>query len=454
MNQEIADERERDWLWLVLIVCTGFALRAAAIAGFNHVPESDELAYKSMALNLVSGKGIVDNMGNRAMYNVGYPLFILAPVFSLFGENLVAARLFNMFLGGVAIVLSYLVAKEAGAGRLGGLLAAAIWAIYLPTAIYGVYLAKENLMVPLMLGVIWCALRLANDPSTRVAMGCGVLFGLLALTGNAALSLVGVVVLALVLTPAAISQRATLATLILAVAVMVAAPWVMRNVHVIGAPVLNSNGGFNLYLGNNPAATGMFVSISDTPRGPTWEALRKTGEVNASETLKQEAIAWAQAHPTDFLILALKKAAYFWTPPFHEGKGKSSLTEKLLRVLWATQFLVLVAAALGSMLIRRLRNKQLAILWVAVGCPQIGHLERRKANGAKRSEKSKRLKPGLYELRVGSANGADDCVRTIVLNPVTAPWQPFRLTQELPLQRYFSFASPFRAAAPASRVCS
>ena len=104
------------------------------------------------------------------------------------------------------------------------------------------------------------------------------------------------------------------------------------------------------------------------------EGLRKTGEVQASETLKQEAIAWAKANPSDFLILSLKKAVYFWTPPFHEGKGETSTTEKIVRVLWAIQFVFLVAAALSTLLIRKLRTKQLAILWLAVGCYTAVHV--------------------------------------------------------------------------------
>lgn len=188
------------------------------------------------------------------------------------------------------------------------------------------------------------------------------------MTGNAALSLVAVVALALVLTPALLAQRVTMAMLMVCVALVISAPWMVRNMLVIGAPVMNTNGGFNLYLGNNPAATGMYISIADTPRGPTWGELRKTGEVHASETLKQEAISWVKAHPTEFLTLAVKKAAYFWTPPLHEGKGEQSSAEKLVRLLWAIQFLVLIAAAIGTVLIPRLRNRQVAILWLAVVC--------------------------------------------------------------------------------------
>ena len=369
-----AGRPHRDALWLALIIAAGLVLRAAAIAGFQHSPESDELAYRSMALNLVRGNGIVDGMGNHAMYNVGYPLFVLAPVFFFLGENLLAARLVNLVLGGVAIALTYFVAKESGAGRVGRLLAAAIWALYLPASVYGVYLFKENLMTPLMLGVVWCALRLLKERSRRIALGCGALFGLLALTGNAALCLLAPVVLAIALTPAPVRQRSTLFVLMLAAAIAVAAPWMVRNLWVIGAPVLNTNGGFNLYLGNNPAATGFFMSIGDTPRGETWQALRKTGEVQASETLKVEAIGWIKEHPGRFVALALKKAAYFWTPPFHEGKGPASFMETAVRVLWAIQFVVLIAAALGSLYFASLRNRTLTVLWLGIVCYTAVHM--------------------------------------------------------------------------------
>lgn len=365
---------EREHVLLILIIAVGMALRLAAIAGFGHAPESDELAYKSMALNLAGGHAIVDNMGNHAMYNVGYPLFVLAPVFFLFGENLLIARLAHVILGAMAIVMCYLVAKEAGAGRVGRLLAAAIWALYLPASIYTVYLAKENLMIPLMLGVMWCALRLAKEPSSTVALGCGVLLGLLALTGNAALSLAGVVFFALAFTPAALTPRLKLFIIVSMAAIVVCAPWMVRNMQVIGAPVLNTNGGFNLYIGNNPAATGWSVSIADTPRGSTWEALRKTGEINASEVLKKEAISWATAHPAEFLALSLKKAAYFWKPPLHEGKGSASSAETMVRAMWLIQFVVLAGLAASSVIFPRLRNRQLLILWLAVACYTAAHM--------------------------------------------------------------------------------
>lgn len=350
-----------------MVVCVGLALRAAAIVLYSHTPESDELAYTSMALNLVTGNGIVDLQGDHAMYSVGYPLFVLAPIFSLFGDNILAARIANLILGGLSIVLCYQVAKEAGGNRATRLIAASIWAVYLPASVYSVYVLKENLMVPLMLGVMWCALRLSKTPSMAPSVACGLLFGALALTGSAALSLAGAVAFALWLSPAPTSRRTVLLLCILAGASAISAPWIARNMNVLGAPVLNTNGGFNLYLGNNPSATGMFVSIVDTPRGKNWEAFRRAqGEVKASEALKQDAITWITENPGDFTALALRKAMYFWTPPFHTGKGEPSRAETIVRGLWAIQFVILLLAALGSAALCRANRGQLATLWLAI----------------------------------------------------------------------------------------
>ena len=361
------EQAERsDRVPLAAIIAAGLLLRLAAILAYHHAPESDELAYQSMALNLIAGHGIVDNLGNRAMYNMGYPLFVLAPAFLLSGGKLLAARLLNLILGGVSIFLSYAVAKQAGGGRIARLAAAALWALYLPASIYAVYLAKENLMTPLMLGVMWCALRMLAAPRLRTGIVCGLLLGLLALVGNAALSLGGAVLVALLLGAGPLRQKLLSGLAILLVAGAVVAPWALRNQAVLGAPVLNTNGGFNLYLGNNPNATGWFMSIADTPHAKDWEALRKTGEVHASEVLKQDAVAWIKADPGRFLALAARKAIYFWTPPFHQGQGPQSTTETAVRLLWMIQFVLIGLAALASLASRRLLSRPTLILWLAV----------------------------------------------------------------------------------------
>ena len=366
MKPSIKWTSQSETFWLATIVFIALFMRVGAIAVLDHTPESDELAYMSMALNLSTGKGIVDSMGNHAMYNVGYPLFILYPVFQILGENLFAARIFNALLGAVAVLLCYVVAKEAGAGKSGRLLAALAWAVYLPASVYPVYLAKENLLIPIMLFAFMFVLRLQKRPNARSAVCCGILFGLLALVGNAALSLGGALVLGLTIAPAPLKRRFMLFVTVVVCAMVVAAPWMVRNFHVLGSPVLNTNGGFNLYTGNNPSATGMFVSISDTPRGETWQGLRKQGEVRASEVLRRDAIDWIAGNPLAFVDLALKKAVYFWTPPLHQGRGQQSSIEKIARMIWVVQFFIMALGALATLLIQQLRTREIALLWTAV----------------------------------------------------------------------------------------
>ncbi|GAB3252634.1 ArnT family glycosyltransferase [Chitinimonas naiadis] len=374
--------REQHWLWLIL--ATGLLLRLAAMLAYDHVPEGDEIAYQSMASNLVHGQGLVDHMGNRAMYNMGYPAFILAPLFGLLGENLLWVRLAHVALGGISILLCYGIAREAGANRLGRLLAAGLWALYLPAAVHVVYLQKENLLTPLMLGGLWLALQLGRRASYPRAFLCGLLFGLIALTGNAGLALAGAAGIAIILTPARLGHTLRIAATALLAALLVITPWWLRNAEVLGTPLLNTNGGFNLYLGNNPAATGMFVSIADTPRGTSWAALRQQGEVQASATLRQDALDWIAADPVRFLSLAVRKAAYFWTPPWHQGTEPGGRAETLVRGAWLAQYLLILLAAIGSLPSLGLRRhkaeqgvpngRNITLLWIAIASYTAVHM--------------------------------------------------------------------------------
>jgi hypothetical protein len=352
--------------YLVGILIVGLVLRVLTGIVLEAQPESDYAGYQAMALNFIDGKGIIDTENNRAFLSVGYPLFILIPIFSLFSKSLLAAEVANSALGVVSIILCHKIAKEAGAGQIGRLLAALTLTLYLPSWVYAGYLAKENLMTPLMLGILWCGLRLAKKQSLSVAAICGGLFGLMAMTGTSALSLVATTLCGLVFTPANIRRKLTMVAIIIATAIVVTAPWIGRNYQILGSPVINTNGGFNLYLGNNPAANGYFVSIADTPAAPKWKALLKVGEVHASNSLREDAISWIKEHPTEFVILSFKKAALFWMPPIHNGKDQGSLKETVIRMMWLLQFIVLVLGAIGTILFPRLRTRYIAIVWLGI----------------------------------------------------------------------------------------
>lgn len=336
-------------LGLLAILMSAAVLRISAVFLFPHQPASDELAYLAMAENYLAGRGLVDSLGNLAFYNAGYPMFVLIPVAHIFDDLVIGARFANVTIGLGVVALCYLIARAIGLGVWGRLSAAAIYAVYLPAGVYSVYVAKEGLLTLLILSLVYFTIKLARQIKISYSLLAAFVVAGIALVGNAGLSLLASLIVGVCLSNATPMRRAGAFFITGAVSVALLIPWVQRNQMLVGAPVLNTNGGFNFYLGNNPNATGYFMSVADTPIGTEWKKMRaELGEVEASSSLKGMAIRWIVSNPFQFVELMFKKAVYFWWPPLHDGEGGGGGIEKIVRFLWLIQFLVLVALAVGS----------------------------------------------------------------------------------------------------------
>lgn len=109
--------------------------------------------------------------------------------------------------------------------------------------------------------------------------------------------------------------------------VVVLAPWTLRNMSALDAPVfLRSNAGLEFALANHPAA----VSGNDQRRvfrarleeihpfesDAAYAAMKAAGgEVPYAKALGAKAWAWAKAHPADFARLTLRHLQQFLFPP-------------------------------------------------------------------------------------------------------------------------------------------
>lgn len=264
------------WGLPAAILVLGALLRTACVAVMPSPLVSDYLDYWTLATNLQAGLGLATAEGRpTAFMSPGYPLF-LAGVFGLAGASVAVVKAANVLLGVASILLLFLLARRLFGSPLVAALAALLLAAYAEAIAYTAYAAKENLMVPLMIGLLWVAAdRSASRARWINPVAFGVVAGAIAMVGNAALTLV----------PAALflvwrAQRSpgrTLRYLLVAATAgaVTIAPLMLRNHAVFGAWVLNNNGGFNLYIGNNPAATPYFISVADTPIAPQWPALQE-----------------------------------------------------------------------------------------------------------------------------------------------------------------------------------
>jgi len=92
-------------------------------------------------------------------------------------------------------------------------------------------------------------------------------------------------------------------------------PWTIRNYVVFHEVVLiSTNGGLNLFTGNNPGATGHWERAEENLAfyAPQSE-LEGVSEVQSDKIMRKAALTFIRQNPTRFLVLAMQKFRFFWT---------------------------------------------------------------------------------------------------------------------------------------------
>lgn len=344
--------------WLLVILAAALVVRFAASIVLAEPPQSDGLAYLTMAGNLASGAGLADNFGQKVFYSAGYPL-LLTPMVAAIGASMNAVIALNLVLALVTGWLLHTLVLRL-CGRPGAALAAvAVWAVWLPAVWNATMPAKENLSTPLLLVVLIAALDLAHGRGRALWNGLagGLGWGAGVVTGGSSILAAAAFGAAILCRRDRTVWRA-LAGLALGGALTLGL-WLVVTERMVGAPVINTNAEFNLYLGNNPAATGSFVSIADTPVGPQWQRRHaELGELGAARWLGHEARAWIAANPAAAIKLAIIKLGLFWAPNVPDktdfAASKAIATVRLADV---ALYLAVLATALVALAGRRLDRR-------------------------------------------------------------------------------------------------
>ncbi|MBN7818452.1 glycosyltransferase family 39 protein [Bowmanella yangjiangensis] len=349
----------------VAVVVTSIVLKALAVSFLSITPVSDAIAYWNMATSLMETGVMDDGHGNLAFYSAGYPLFLI-PFISLFGKTYEVAQFVNVFLGAVSTILLYFCAKTFLKSHFWALISCLAWIFYPPNILYTEYLAKENLMTPLLLGQTLLLLNYQGEKIKTFLLG--LIFALGVLVGSAILFTIIPIIFFLInfnKEKSRISLSSISNVLVFFIVFFITLfPWLIYTKSHLGEPVLTTNGGFNLYLGNNKNSTAYYMSIMDTPIADEWyELKREKGELKAFNHLKQLALTHIFENPVSTIKLSIEKVIVFWTPPYHEGKGEKSSGESLIRLVWLVIYSTIISLALGSLFfIRKFNRKHYLIL--------------------------------------------------------------------------------------------
>jgi hypothetical protein len=267
----------------------------------------DETGYQQVARNILSGEGPQLSPDAMAVRSPGYPVFLVR-VYSVLGrESLRAVWLVQAVLSALVVWQIFALAARAF-GSNAGLLAAALAAVD-PFQIYFCgRLLSETVFITLLLALMYGLMRMQDD--WRWLALAGVCAGLGALVRPSLWYLTVFSFPFLVLAMRNWRRAAVLVAGLVAIQVVVALPWMLRNQQRLGKLTMTTMTGGSLYESLGEGATGgpatMIVKWPPMPQGVT--------EVQRDAVLREVAWQHAREHPVWALRLSLRKFSRFWSP--------------------------------------------------------------------------------------------------------------------------------------------
>jgi hypothetical protein len=285
--------------FLPAVTVAGVLLRLALLLAVRHSQGfPDEQEYQNLAVTLLHEHRFAMAGWPSAYKAPGEPMF-LAGVYALVGQRLVLAKVLQEFVLAMVPVfcwrLARLLGMAVGWANLAALLGAFDPALnYAATTIYPTALTA----VALTAGVFYAALA-ARDDASGAAIKSGIGFGAAGLLTTTFAPLALLVGLYL-----AWKRKMRVALIVCVVGMLPAAVWMARNRGAMGEWILSTNGGVNLYLGANDAAT---------PRSGNWVevpfSIRAGGvEVPVEKEYTQAAEGWIRVHPGRWVELSVCRA--------------------------------------------------------------------------------------------------------------------------------------------------
>jgi 4-amino-4-deoxy-L-arabinose transferase-like glycosyltransferase len=262
----------------VVILLATTILRVAWVCLVPVVPSSDSILYHTAARMLVTEGVYGWTPGQPTAYWPPGTSFIYAALYWLFGVSYLPVVVLNIALG-VGIVALTIALTGGVLGRRPAMVAGwltALWPIHVE---FTTVLASELPFTFFLLAAVVWWLRLADRPVVR-AVGAGVLFAAASYVRPTALLVPPLLAGIEFLQGPRRSRTFWTAALLGLVMAMAIAPWTIRNARVFGRFVpISTNGGSNLWMGNNPETTGFYQDVPQFPGLNEAEADAERGRI-------------------------------------------------------------------------------------------------------------------------------------------------------------------------------
>jgi 4-amino-4-deoxy-L-arabinose transferase-like glycosyltransferase len=313
--------------------------------------------YEVIANNLLAGRGYtyqIDGATYVASQSSPLYIFLVAGVYLVTGHSQGVLLVLQALLGATTAALAAWLAW-----RMCSLVAA--WCAGLLVAfdpglvVYAAELHSLTLDALAFVALVCAVCFLPWQPKARQLALLGLLFGVATLTRSTALVLLPAALVWL-LRYRGVRVVSGQAAALLGVALLVCAPWSLRNSILLGQPVLVSSEASEwLWRGNNPAATGSSYTLDgrrmlDAAPQDFQNRVYAAGEAERVRLYRDAALTFMREHPSNAAALYLRKLKAFW--------WSSDTTGLLYPPAWLSGYYlwsaaILLLAAVGAASVRR-----------------------------------------------------------------------------------------------------
>ena len=352
--------------WLIFMgLVLAFVLRLGYVLSVEDgVYWVDEEDYMALGQSIAQGDGYLNSAGEPTAFRPpGYPL-LLAALYKLGIQSAPSIRLVQVMMGVITIFFIALIALRY-MGPAVAVLSVMAAAGY-PYFIYmiGTVLATTWFSMTLVASVYFFLTGADENRSLKI-IASGLLMGVSILTRSSA-AVLGVAALVWLMMRRPRLKQLQHAFLFACCMSLVVAPWGMRNYRVFDAFTMSTNGGRNLWLGNNPESTINTGSNIEMPK-ELEDRIDAASEIEADRIYVEEAKKFIAADPKHFLWLSIKKGLSLWRfDPSPTTKGYSRLRNLYPLASVASYAPIFLFGIIGFVLAQR-EQKNVMLLWLLFG---------------------------------------------------------------------------------------
>jgi 4-amino-4-deoxy-L-arabinose transferase-like glycosyltransferase len=301
------------WPLKYFLICL---LAVQMILGFSYIftahyeVEGDAVWYNAQAINLASGNGVITNRGQpTAFWPAGYS-FLLAPFYRLFGPDVHIGEILNVLFQAGLLLVTYLTARRLFNDRVAR--KSTLILALMPSQIFYSLLLMADIPFTFIFSIV--LYLVSSKSSYRNTLIIGILFGV-------AMFLRPILLFFPILIGIYLYQRdrnmrtvLTHLAIILVVGEAILLPWQIRNYRIFGDFVLvSNNGGYNLWMGNNPLATGGSIEEYSYVSKDTLASMkRELNELELDRYSTSRAIAFMKTYPVKTITLWAKKFVHLF----------------------------------------------------------------------------------------------------------------------------------------------